>query len=123
MFFLHSLKRGYNQSFLLAKGLSETTQIPYLPLTKKKKWTVHQAKLSREERLQNLSGAFTIHSSYSDSLKNTTVYVVDDVVSTGTTVNEIAKILKQFWAKKVIGLFLASQKQEDIKEGLDKRKK
>jgi competence protein ComFC len=96
MFFLHSLKRGYNQSFLLAKTFAENSQIPYFPLTKKKRWTAHQARLSREERIRNLSGAFVIDLKYSKFLENNTIYIVDDVISTGTTVNEIAGVLKQF---------------------------
>ena len=48
MFFLHTLKRGYNQSFLLAKGFAEAVRLPFLPLVKKTRYTKHQALLHRE---------------------------------------------------------------------------
>jgi len=85
-------ERGYNQSQLLSKSLGQLLDIPSdHQLIEKNKKTPPQAQLSLKERTKNIKRCFKIKKTF--PMK--TVAIVDDVVTTGTTVNEIAKILKK----------------------------
>jgi len=61
--------------------------------------------LKKEERLKNLRGAFVIRNKNAVSGKN--IVLVDDVMTTGATLTEGAKVLKRAGAKKIYGLVLA----------------
>jgi competence protein ComFC len=106
--FLRQWKRGYNQSEILAKTLSWELQVPYQNTLKKTKHTRHQSHLSRTQRLDNINNCFQIRKRYQDKLDKDIYILIDDVVSTGTTLNEAAKILKQNGAKQVIACVIAS---------------
>ncbi|MDD4150989.1 MAG: ComF family protein [Candidatus Gracilibacteria bacterium] len=109
MFFLKKIFRGYNQSEILAKNISKYTKINYENnLIKKIKYTKSQSKLHKSERLKNLEKSFSINKKVLEKINGKTIIIVDDVVSTGTTLNEIGKILKNNGIKKVIGLVIAS---------------
>ena len=95
-------KRGYNQAELLSKAMSEITTTPYVPLLQKIKETKNQAKLNRDERLTNLRGSFEADNSPAH------VVLIDDVMTTGSTVNECARMLKAAGAKVVYVLTFAS---------------
>ena len=90
---LHNKKlkeRGFNQAELIAKPLSKILKLKYLnSLFEKTKETTSQSGLSKEDRSKNLSGAFKVK--YSPPKK---VILVDDVITTGSTANELAKTLK-----------------------------
>ncbi|MDR1560919.1 MAG: ComF family protein, partial [Holosporaceae bacterium] len=101
--FIKRLKRKYNQSELLAMELEKLSNIIYEPrILKKIKRTNQQEGLSREKRLKNVKGSFGIDQNYAEILHSKTVVLVDDVLTTGATVNECAKVLKQAGATKVI---------------------
>ncbi len=105
---LHSKRlrwRGFNQAELLAKRVSANLDLPLEDLLIRKKNTPQQAKLSREERLSNLHEAFEISLEF--TFKGKTVILVDDVSSTGSTLMECAKTLKEAGVKEVWGLVLA----------------
>jgi ComF family protein len=107
---LHPIKhreRGYNQSELIAIGLSESTNIPInTKVIKRVKNTKTQTKLSAEERKQNMENAFTICKNF--NLKtNKVVILVDDVFTTGATMNSAAMVLRNAGFRKVIGLAAA----------------
>ena len=70
--------------------------------------TKQQSKLDRKTRLDNLKNSFTFNEKYLNLVKDKKVIIVDDVVSTWATINEISSILKQKWAKKIIWLVVAS---------------
>lgn len=109
MSFFKKLKRWYNQSELLAKIISKDTNIKLEKnIIIKYKKTRQQSNLSRIERLENLKDCFKINKKLIDKIDNKNIIIVDDVISTGTTINEISKTLKQNWAKKVIWLIIAS---------------
>jgi ComF family protein len=109
MSFLRKIQRWYNHSDVLAQSIATSFQFKYKKdIILKNKWTRQQSKLSRQERLTNLKEAFKINNKYIDVIDNKIVILVDDVVSTWTTVNEISKILKERWSKKIIILILAS---------------
>ena len=109
MWFLKKLKRWYNHSEILANIISKNTNIKLWKwYIKKIKTTRQQSKLSRQDRLINLKKSFKIANNKLDNIDKKTFIIVDDVISTGSTINEISKILKEKWAEKVIGLIVAS---------------
>lgn len=109
MYFTRKLNKWYNHSEVLAQQISEKTSILYYhDMTKKTKFTKQQSKLSKKERENNLIDVFEINKKYTGIIKWKNIIVVDDVVSTWTTINEIAKLFKNFWVKKVIWLVIAS---------------
>lgn len=106
-------KRGYNQSLLLAR---EFCRLTGLPLDEdnviKIKDTVQQEKLTNEERRNNLIDAFAVKNP--DVFAGKKVLVVDDVKTTGTTIDRIARVLKKSKAIKVFGLTAVSAKERLI---------
>ena len=92
--------RGYNQSLLLARKLSERTGVPVAEnVLRKVRETSAQKNLSRRERKENLRGSFFL--SNRKMWRGKSVAVVDDVLTTGATAGEIARILKGAGAKNV----------------------
>jgi len=106
-------KRGFNQAELIAKHLSDMLNTPLnttcLMLTNvlyKHGSTVSQVKIKdRTKRLKNLKGVFSIKNP--ELIKNKIIYLVDDVSTTGTTINECRKILLKSGARKVTGVVVA----------------
>ncbi|KKR23371.1 MAG: phosphoribosyltransferase [Candidatus Peregrinibacteria bacterium GW2011_GWE2_39_6] len=97
--------RGYNQAFLLAKSLSEIIHLNLTDYLKRHRNTPPQAHLDRESRLKNLQNSFSLKEK--TQILNKKFILVDDVCTTGSTLNECAKILKFNGAKTVWGLVLA----------------
>jgi ComF family protein len=99
--------RGFNQSELLAKNLD--LQIPLITDTLlRTKYTIPQVKMkNRNKRQQNLNNAFTVKNTQHINGKN--VLLIDDVLTTGTTLNKCAKVLKQSGCNKVFCLVLARE--------------
>ena len=103
--------RGYNQSLVLAQKICEKTNLPLIKDgVAKIKETQQQEKLSFFERRQNLLGAFEVMDKTLFEGKN--VLIIDDVKTTGTTLNRLAKALKKCKAKKVYGLTAVSVKEK-----------
>lgn len=97
----HYFIKGYNQSELLAKELSEKLHIPMITVAKKKKSTRTQASLDRNDRLHNLKNVFTLAKN-TNFTGNETLLIVDDITTTGSTINEVAKVIKQHYPKTKI---------------------
>lgn len=87
---------------------SSDKKITYNPhLLKKIKSTNPQEGLSRKQRQINLRGAFGVDKKYAHLLEGKNVTLVDDVMTTGSTLNECAKILKKYGAKNVSAITAA----------------
>lgn len=100
--------RGFNQSEILAKTLSENLNSDYINLLKRNRITKTQKDLNREQRLKNLQDAFELDKDIkSVEIKGKSYILVDDVTTTGATLKQAAKILKRNGAKKVICLTVA----------------
>lgn len=97
-------ERGFNQSLLLAKALSEKAGIPLIfdGLIKNKK-TPPQTGLSAKERSANLKGAFSAERQF-PGMK---LLLIDDVMTTGATVSECSRELIKAGANEVVVLTLA----------------
>ncbi len=101
-----SLKeRGYNQSKVIADRLSKKINLPVYSTIAKIKETDNQANLNFEKRTKNLEGAFKLESV---NVKDKIILLVDDVMTTGTTSNLLAKLFKKKGALKVYVLTIAS---------------
>jgi len=105
--------RGFNQSELLARELASLlTPGIDLPLESdvllRIRATTPQIKTgSREERLHNLRDAFAIHENKVHHVAGKSVWLIDDVATTGTTLSECANTLKKNGARSVFGIVLA----------------
>ncbi|MEX2013059.1 MAG: ComF family protein [Candidatus Levyibacteriota bacterium] len=112
---LHSSKlrsRGYNQAEILAKGLSERLGIPTLNLLRRVKNTKTQFSLGKKERTKNMKGAFRLNSEFiihNSEFRKMTIFLVDDILTSGSTLSEAANVLKRAGAGKVFGLTLARE--------------
>ena len=106
---LHALKhrkRGYNQSALLAKILAQNKNIVYDDkILERKKNTSVQAKLKKAERIKNVEDAFVCRA----DVKGKIILLIDDVATTGSTLESCAAALKRAKAKKVYALTLARE--------------
>ncbi len=100
-------KRGFDQTEVLAKNLSQKINVPYYALLTRCKNTKPQAQLERTERLNNLKQAFAAKEFDQNLVQNKTIILIDDVATTGTTLNEAAKALWILAPKEIIALVLA----------------
>lgn len=99
-------ERGFNQALLLVKELSRRTGIPYQKgLLQKKRPTVPQIDLSGTEREKGVKGSF--HIQRKEEVEGKKILLVDDVFTTGATVNECSKVLLSAGAKRVDVLTIA----------------
>ena len=86
--------RGFNQSLLLAQAIGHDKQIPVDPfLLKRVRPTVPQIELNEKERKNNVRGAFAV--SAPEHLQGASVLLIDDVYTSGATVNECARVLRR----------------------------
>ena len=100
---LHKIRireRGYNQSALLCKAIAtETGFIIDERVLKRVRYTQSQTKLNAIARQKNMQNAFTVTDK--EKIRNKTIILVDDVITTGATMNACAKELKKYGAKTV----------------------
>ena len=99
-------KRGYNQSKLLALGLSKKFNVPTVDMLIRVKNTPSQVGLERKKRIENITNAFSIAPNILTS-KYLNIFLVDDVLTTGSTFLEAAKVLKRNGVKRVWGIALS----------------
>ena len=94
------LARGYNQSALLAKKLTDILDIPYLsPLKSIKKH--RQVGQTFEQRKENIKGTILPRKGFEKLVNGKVIIVIDDVFTTGSTLEEVSKVLRFMGAKNV----------------------
>jgi len=97
-------ERGYNQSTEIARVLAKKMDLPIAQgKVLRQRSTLTQTGLKADERQRNIKGAFKVVSELNDKH----VLVVDDVITTGSTVNELAKVLKKSGVERVGVLSIA----------------
>ncbi|MDP3726712.1 MAG: ComF family protein [bacterium] len=99
-------KRGYNQTEILAFELSKRLNLQVKSLLVRTKNTRSQVGLKQKERRENVREAFSISSDNPFS-KHATIFLIDDILTTGSTLLSAARTLKRGGAKRVFGLALA----------------
>lgn len=104
------LSRGYNQALLISKALSRELKIPECSgVLKRIKYTDAQSLLKKGDRSINVKGAFRVINS--DMIKDKSILLVDDILTTGSTANECSKVLKEAGARIVDAAVIASGKK------------
>jgi len=99
-------QRGFNQSLILAKEAAKTIrgELDFTSL-QRTRFTSPQVDLQKKERIRNVKGAFGLSSP--EKFQGRQVILVDDVATTGSTLNECARVLKKAGAQEVVALVLA----------------
>lgn len=93
-------RRGFNQSDLMAKQIASQLNVPYLPTWfKRNRSTPYQRGLNNQQRQTNVRHAFTLRHSLSPPVGH--VAICDDVVTTGSTVNQLCQLLLDVGVKRV----------------------
>ena len=98
-------ERGFNQAELIAAALAQSLNLPVVHALERQKQTKQQAKLNKAEREVNIRSAFSI--SKSAEIVGKEVFIVDDVYTTGSTIQECAAVLKSAGATRVVGFTVA----------------
>lgn len=99
-------RRGFNQAQELAEELSKHLGIPVSnDVLIKKKGTLSQTELSGKEREENIKGAFSCQNK--EKIQGRKILLIDDVYTTGSTMEEAARVLKLAGAKEVCGAVIA----------------
>lgn len=99
-------ERGYNQSLLIAEEIANKTNLELVNnCLIKTKNIIEQSKLNKEDRQQNIQGVYSLQNER--LITNKKILLVDDIYTTGSTVNECCKILQQANPKKIGVLVLA----------------
>lgn len=101
-------ERGFNQSYHIARGVEEITGSSLANgLIIRNRNTQTQTKLGKTERSENVSRAFEVNNKNKLSIEGSVVLVVDDVITTGATINEITRALRTCEVRKVIAASVA----------------
>jgi competence protein ComFC len=102
-------KYGYNQTEVLAGLISKYSGIPRLSVLKSaKSYKNEQKTLSPQERLLNVKNKFTVGKNKKENVKNKNILIIDDVVTTGATLSECARVIKDSGGNKIYALCAAS---------------
>lgn len=106
-------ERGYNQAEVMARSFAVSARMPYLELLKRTANTPHQAQQqTREDRAENIEDYFALRSELAaqKTLVGTHIILIDDVCTTGITLNHCAKVLKSAGCSTITALTLAHGK-------------
>lgn len=102
------IARRFNQSAVLAQEVAGRTGVPYEPMALlRTRRTPPQVGLSRQQRKENVAGAFSVAASSRSRLAGAKIVLIDDVITTGATVGACARTLKRAAAARVDVLALA----------------
>ncbi|MCX7678218.1 MAG: ComF family protein [Spirochaetes bacterium] len=102
-------KRGFNQSELVAKDVAQKIRKSYVPLLKEVRVWKTQKDLNYVDRFLNVLGRFAVEG----KLAGERILLIDDVYTTGATLNECARLLKNAGAGKVFGIAFAKKALHD----------
>ena len=110
---LHRVKyrdRGYNQAEWIGKGVAEIWQIPFTKqILKRNRFTVSQTTLDKEDRKANMANAFNAQG----NIENMSIVIVDDVLTTGSTMSACASTLKKAGAVHLYAMTLSAPLDQD----------
>jgi competence protein ComFC len=98
-------ERGFNQAELLAKILGQRKNLPLTPALERTRYTTTQTAFDRTDRMENLRGAFRLRKR--TNVRGLRVLLVDDILTTGSTLSECARILREAGAHSVYAVTAA----------------
>lgn len=105
---LRRFRRGYNQSQVIASGIAAALGVPVCPgLLKRCRWTRPQSRISGSGKSRNVEGAFRTDCVQAEKLKDRGfrhILLVDDTITTGSTISECVKVLPSFFNISVASL-------------------
>lgn len=99
-------ERGYNQADFIAGGVSDAMHVPKIASLRRTRYTGTQTALSESKRLGNVIGAFEVIDN--NSVIGATILIVDDVLTTGATLNACAATLMEAGARRIDAATLAA---------------
>ena len=100
-------ERGFNPIAAVCRSLSPLVQIPYIKdVLYRKRKTKKQSGLTYDERVENLVGAIGVNHGF--DAKGKTILLIDDIITTGATIDECSAVLKDDGAKKIYALTFAT---------------
>jgi ComF family protein len=95
-------ERGYNQSSYICRGISDVTNIPAQEnVLTRTRFTQSQTKLNLEERKKNVEDAFSVSKNVEVLIQGKSIILIDDVITTGATINACARVLREGGAENV----------------------
>lgn len=104
-------RRGYDQAQLLAEAAAEVLGTKAVPLLRKARDVSPQSRLrTPEERRANIAGCYVVRSA--DAVRGKRILLIDDVITTGSTLSECARMLLTAGAVSVRGAALACHREE-----------
>ena len=103
MHFYKEMKRGYNQTDYIAKGMSEVCGLPVMNILKMTRTRKTQTSFNRRQRLSNADNLFKVKEGI--DLTDKSVLIVDDVCTTGTTISSAAKTITDKFPTANLHLF------------------
>jgi ComF family protein len=104
------LKRGYNQSALLAMTIAAKNKIQYFPQAIiRNNNSIAQVNLTKDQRLKNVKGDFSLNPKFSDLIRGKKILLIDDVITTGATISECCKALQKAGPSVILVLTLAKK--------------
>jgi ComF family protein len=113
MYWKKKNRRGFNQAEVMCKSISEKTGIPRCNLIKRIRDTKTQVGLSKESRINNVRDAFIIDHVRFSEISSKTIILIDDVFTTGSTLEQCARVLKENGVSKVFGFTFAKSRIPD----------
>jgi ComF family protein len=108
-------ERRFNQSALLAQEIARNSSKSYIPdLLQRTRHTIPQQGLNYKERGKNVHGAFEVNKNHLPSIGGKTILLIDDVYTSGATLNECARVMKKAKATSVNVLTIARVTKEEF---------
>jgi ComF family protein len=104
LFWWKQVRRGYNQAMLLAREVGANCGTVVADVLKRTRMTRTQTKLNEQQRRDNVFNAFVLKKNEVSGKK---ILIIDDVLTTGATIDECARVLKEAGAEKVYSLVAA----------------
>lgn len=96
-----ALKRGYNQAEIMAQELAQLSGKPVLPLLKRTRRTAFQSQFSKVDREKNVQDVFSL-TSCNFNVHDKTILLIDDLLTTGATIKNSARVLTALEPKKIV---------------------
>lgn len=108
--FRRYMERGYNQSELIARMIEKEIKVPIIKFNLiKVKHNARQSELSVDMRKDNIKGVYNVRNK--DLFKNKCLLLIDDIFTTGNTIEECSKVLKEAGASRIIAMTVARKRK------------